>query len=108
MSHFGVVSDDVRALVEEHLLGCTACVRAFIELKRAIETTEDAPRPSTSARARLRSAVATELGVRTAPAVAPKRRPWERPLAFANAAAHLVCEQRTIANPTVAFAVALD
>lgn len=84
--HFGVASDDVRSPVEEHLLTCGACLRAFIEVKRAVETSEDSPAPSPATRARLRSAVAQELGVHTTPAVESKRHRWERPLAFAIAA----------------------
>ena len=77
--HFGTLDEDARRALEEHLCGCGACVRAFVETKRAIETSEDAPAPSETARARLRRAVATELGV------AP-RTWWERPLAIALAA----------------------
>ncbi len=84
--HFGVVSDDVRSLVDEHLLRCGACLRAFIEVKRAIETSEDAPAPSRASRARLRSAVAAELGLQATPVTESKRHRWERPLAFAIAA----------------------
>jgi len=76
--HFGVVSDAARRDVEGHLLECPACLRAFLDLKRAVETGEGGPLPSASARHRLRRAVAAELGV-GAPALAW----WERPLAFA-------------------------
>ncbi|HEY1957351.1 MAG TPA: zf-HC2 domain-containing protein [Polyangiaceae bacterium] len=77
--HFGTLDDETRAKVEAHLCACAACVRAFVETKRAIETSEDAPAPSAAARARLRRAVARELGV--APRVW-----WERPIAIALAA----------------------
>jgi len=77
--HFATLDAGTRARVEEHLCGCAACVRAFVETKRAIETSEDAPAPSDVARARLRRAVASHLGV------AP-RTWWERPLAIALAA----------------------
>ena len=93
--HFGVASDDVRTLVEEHLLHCGACLRAFIEVKRAIETSEDSHAPSPATRARLRSAVAAELGLRTAPAVESKRHRWERPLAVAIAASVVVAAGMT-------------
>jgi anti-sigma factor RsiW len=79
--HFAALEDAERASVEGHLVGCAACVRAFVEVKRAIETAEAAPRPSDAARARLRRAVARELGVDV-----PRRSWWERPLAFALAA----------------------
>ena len=73
--HFGVVSDQVRKDVEAHLLECRACLVAYLDIKRAIETGDGGPLPSTEARQRLRRAVAGELD-----------RPWswwERPLAFA-------------------------
>lgn len=78
--HFGVISDDTRRDVEVHLLGCSACVKELVELKRAIELGEPGPAPGPAARARLRKAVARELGVR-----APRREWswWERPAAFA-------------------------
>ena len=76
--HFNALSGDVRHAVEAHLVECPDCVRAFVELKRAIETSEDSPRPSDAARQRLRSAVARELGVTTT-----RWAWWERPLALA-------------------------
>jgi anti-sigma factor RsiW len=81
--HFGVVSDEVRRSLESHLVGCPACLKAFLALKREIETAGSGPRPSDTARQRLRSAVARELGV------GERRRRWswwERPLAFSFAA----------------------
>jgi anti-sigma factor RsiW len=79
--HFSLAPDDARRRVESHLVACPACVRAFVELKRAIETSADVPAPSRPARARLRRAVADELGL-------TERRWlwWERPLAVAVAA----------------------
>ena len=79
--HFGALADDERARVEAHLPGCTACVTAFVAAKRAVETGEDGPRPSPALRARLRQAVAVELGLAERP-----RRRWESPVAFAFAA----------------------
>jgi anti-sigma factor RsiW len=84
--HFGVVSDETRAQLEAHLVVCPACLKAFLALKREIETAASGPRPSELARRRLRSAVARELGVDEG----EKSRRWswwERPLAFAFAAA---------------------
>jgi anti-sigma factor RsiW len=78
--HFGDVSDEARGAVEEHLLGCARCLKDFLALKREIETGESGPRPSPAARARLRAAVAEELGVCPRPARAWSW--WERPLAF--------------------------
>jgi hypothetical protein len=82
--HFGQVDDAARARVEDHLFGCSDCLRSFLVLKREIETAATAPRPSAAARAKLRRAVALE--------VAPRKqvRPvawWRRPLAFGFAAA---------------------
>lgn len=75
----GEVADDVRGRLEQHLPGCPACVAELLALKRAIDLGDPAARPSDVARARLRAAVAAEIGA------APRRR-WERPLAFALAA----------------------
>jgi anti-sigma factor RsiW len=79
--HFNALDDEARRGVEEHLCECADCVRAYVELKHAVETGEAAPRPSDKARARLRRAVARELGI-------DDRRWswWERPLALAIAA----------------------
>jgi anti-sigma factor RsiW len=77
--HFGLVDGDARTAIEEHLASCGACLRAFLEIKRAVETSEDAPAPSQTSRAKLRRAVQNE--------VAPPRRRWELPVAFAAAAA---------------------
>ena len=84
--HFGLLADDVRAVVESHLVSCGACLRAFIDLKRALEIGEVGPLPSMAAHARLRLAAATELGVRPGALTGVKRGRWERPLAFAIAA----------------------
>jgi anti-sigma factor RsiW len=79
--HFNVVDDDVREQIEAHLVECPACVRAFVALKRSIETSSDVPSPSKGVRPKLRDAVARELGLREA-----KWSWWERPLAIALAA----------------------
>lgn len=79
--HFNALDDEARRGVEAHLCGCADCVRAYVELKRAVETSEAAPRPSDKARARLRQAVARELGIDSR-----KWAWWERPLAVAVAA----------------------
>ncbi len=86
--HFGTLDPDTRLRVEEHLLGCPACLRAFLDLKRAIEETDDLPGPSPASRARLRQAVSDAVrGARPGPVWAW----WERPLAvgFAMAAVAL-------------------
>ena len=78
--HFGVISDELRQHVEEHLVECAHCIRAFVAIKRDIETADFGPSPSPAARQRLRLAVAEELGIaRSRPA---QWSWWERPLAF--------------------------
>jgi anti-sigma factor RsiW len=86
--HFGTIGPEAREAVEEHLPNCASCLREFISLKRAMETSEDEPRPSQAARERLRHAVARELRAR-APAPARSWRWWERPLALGGALAVL-------------------
>ena len=81
--HFGLVEGEPRAAIEAHLASCRACLQAFLEIKRAVETAQDAPAPSQASRARLRRAVASEL---LPAARAPGRRWWEVPVAFAAAA----------------------
>ena len=76
--HFGVVDEGARTGVEQHLLGCSSCLREFIELKRAAETAD--AEPSRSAKERLRRVVADELKGR---APASSWSWWERPLAVA-------------------------
>ncbi|MBI5545800.1 MAG: zf-HC2 domain-containing protein [Deltaproteobacteria bacterium] len=85
--HFGSVSDQTRSAIEEHLLGCPGCLKSMLALKREIETAEEGPQPSATARVKLRSAVARELGVPD-----PHRQWswWERPVAFALAGAALL------------------
>ena len=52
--HFATIADDERAKVDEHLVGCTTCLRAYLALKHKVE---DAERPSERTRERLRAAV---------------------------------------------------
>jgi anti-sigma factor RsiW len=88
--HFGEIDDQPRLRVEAHLLSCPACLREFMAIKRAVETT--GTRPSEAARERLRAAVARE--------VAPLGRAawswWQRPLAVAVAAAAVVLAAATV------------
>ena len=78
----GLLEDPRRAEVEQHLAGCLACVRALLELKRAMELAEASPAPSEASRLKLRGAVARELGLEARP-----WRWWERPLALGVAGA---------------------
>jgi anti-sigma factor RsiW len=55
--HFGVLEGDARAAVEEHLASCPRCLRAFLDVKRALERVPD-ERPSDRVRARLRAEAA--------------------------------------------------
>jgi anti-sigma factor RsiW len=87
--HFGVLDDETRRRVEEHLIECAECVRAFVEIKRAIETSEAAPAPSDAARARLRRAVQREMGI-------GERTWWERPVAIALAASVVLVSAATM------------
>ena len=82
--HFGTVAPELRDAVEAHLAACAACVREFIAVKRALETSVDEA-PSPAARARIRRSIANELR-----APAPAWRWWERPLAFGVATAAVV------------------
>lgn len=82
--HFGAAGDR-REAIEEHLLGCRDCLRDFLAIKREIETASLAEAPSADARDRLRRAVAVEVGA----AIRPWRW-WERPAAFAAAAASVL------------------
>jgi hypothetical protein len=75
--HFGVIDDGPRCEVEEHLLDCPICLRAFLALKRDIETAESCPRPSPVVRDRLRASAMRELGLESRPWSW-----WERPLAL--------------------------
>jgi anti-sigma factor RsiW len=82
--HCGEVSGETRRRLEAHLPGCATCVTELLALKRAFEAAEDdEPRPSDVARARLRAAVAKEIG-------AAPRRWWERPVAFTFAASAVI------------------
>ncbi len=107
--HFAVAEGERRRAMEEHLIGCTACLRAYLDLKRAIETLPDLPaappaspaspfrpalsgerqddRPGEAARLRLRAEVARTFAV---PRRAPHRhlaRFLSRPIPLYQAAA---------------------
>ncbi len=85
----GTLDEEARGRVERHLVECAECVRAFVEIKRAIETSEAAPAPSDAARARLRRAVKREMGI-------AERTWWERPVAIALAASVVLVASATM------------
>ena len=60
--HFGSTPDDARLRIDEHLLGCTDCLRSYLALKHHFaEGVSLGERPSPAARQRLRDAVASEF-----------------------------------------------
>ena len=94
--HFGLVHEPLRRQIEEHLPGCPTCLRAFLDLKRHIETAESGPQPSAALRERVRASVARELGL-----PAPRRWSWwERPLAFSAAALGVVVAMLAVGELT--------
>jgi anti-sigma factor RsiW len=88
--HFDGLGQETRLRLEEHLFECPTCVHAFIVLKRSIEVVDDAPPVPSAARARLRRAVARELGIGS-----PAGSWWERPLALAVAASVVLAATAT-------------
>jgi anti-sigma factor RsiW len=59
--HFGTLEEADRDGVEEHLLGCTSCLRAYLALKRRTAAGAEGAAPSAAAREKLRSAVAARF-----------------------------------------------
>jgi anti-sigma factor RsiW len=56
--YFGTCSDEERERIDEHLLSCTACLRAYLLIKRHVERGARASeRPSSESRERLRAQV---------------------------------------------------
>ncbi len=79
--HFGVASLAERESIEAHLMTCRGCLRELLDVKSAIETGADGPRPSDAVRLRIRASLAR--------AFEPPRRWWDKPAAFAFAASML-------------------
>jgi hypothetical protein len=52
--HFATDADEERRRVEEHLLGCRACLATYLALKRTEEDRAHAERPGPEVRLRLR------------------------------------------------------
>lgn len=67
--HFAALSDEARDAVDAHLIGCTACLKAYLALKHAAER-GPLERPSDEARARLRADVARRFAAKPTPAPA--------------------------------------
>lgn len=55
--HLGASEDAARDRVEEHLVSCGSCLRAYLALKRRMEQRDTEQRPSPAARQRLRDEV---------------------------------------------------
>jgi anti-sigma factor RsiW len=74
----GTSSEDDRDGVDEHMLSCTACLRAYLRLKRHVERGgQQAARPSAETRLRVRADVAALVRPR---GVARVRRWLGRPI----------------------------
>ena len=70
--HFGTCSDPEREEVDEHLLACGRCLRAYLDLKRQFDREGTAQRPRPEVRARLRAS----LEARFAPKGIDRIRGW--------------------------------
>jgi anti-sigma factor RsiW len=68
--HFGTLSSEERARVEDHLPGCARCVRAYLTVKSSIDGGAERERPSELLKARIRRSIASEMQKR------PRRRWW--------------------------------
>jgi predicted anti-sigma-YlaC factor YlaD len=55
--HFGAASDAERDRIDAHLLECGDCLRAYLTLKRRLESGAASEKPSDEVRARLRADV---------------------------------------------------
>lgn len=80
MFDVGALSPEEHESVDVHLRTCSACVAAYLDHKKLVTPADE--RPSAALRARLRSAVAVELGL-----VAPPRPWWHRAVVVGLAAA---------------------
>jgi anti-sigma factor RsiW len=104
--HFATLDAETRGRLEAHLVKCSACIAAFVDIKRAVETSEREAGPSAELRVRLRRAVSDELGL-----TRPRWVWWERPVAIAVAASAVLvagAALRTIASIPAAPPHALE
>jgi anti-sigma factor RsiW len=83
--HFATLSDEDRAAVDAHLLGCRACLRSYLALKHATE--RGVERPSDAVRARLRAEVARTFAPRRSRRLFARRIPLYQGVALAAVAA---------------------
>ena len=70
--HFGTLEEAERDRVDEHVLTCNGCLRAYLALKRRSEVGAHAASPSEAARIKLREAVA----MRFRPTPMSRARAW--------------------------------
>jgi anti-sigma factor RsiW len=74
--HFATCDEPERTLVEQHLLACNDCLRAYLRLKRDIERgASGGDRPSDATRQRLRARVAAAFPPPASNAGAPAAPP---------------------------------
>lgn len=90
--HFGVIDEGPRSEVEQHLVTCAACLGEYLSVKRDVELSASVEaRPRAQVKSKLRAAMAHELGLVAGPPVW-----WQRPLAYALAAAAVVVAMVTM------------
>lgn len=105
--HFGIIEGAQRSAVEQHLVGCAACLGEYLSVKRDVEVAAAVEeRPRAQVKSKLRAAMARELGLVAGPAAW-----WQRPLAYGLAAAAVVVALVTMqtvakAEPTAPLGIA--
>ena len=102
--HFATASDEDRAAVDAHLVGCRSCLETYLALKRAADArARDAERPSPEARARLRAEVARTFGSRARrPTLLSRRIPLYQGVVAAAVAAALALALPRLLDPKLA------
>ncbi len=72
--HLAALDDQAHTRVEDHLVTCASCLKAYLTLKRHLDRGGNAALvPSHAARARLRAAVIAELRLPAPPASSVRR-----------------------------------